>query len=104
MPRPDSLLSGRHMNHTSQYTRRAFTLVELLVVIGIVALLISVLLPALTKARAAANTSACLSNLRQMAQAWNMYLAGNQTRLPEYIWQPGGTNAAETGWHGYWIG
>ncbi|MFW6060904.1 MAG: type II secretion system protein, partial [Phycisphaeraceae bacterium] len=49
-----------------QPTRRAFTLVELLVVISIISLLIAILLPALQAARSAARTVQCKSNLRQM--------------------------------------
>src|SRR3984957_18073636 len=67
----------------SQPRRRnkAFTLVELLVVIGIIAVLVGLLLPALNNARRAAKTIQCEANLRAIGQAMTMYATQNQNYI-----------------------
>lgn len=61
----------------------AFTLIELLVVVAIIALLASLLLPALARAQGSARRSACVSNERQLGLAWMMYLADHADRFPD---------------------
>ncbi len=70
------------MSTSHQRKRPAFSLVELLVVIGIIAVLIALLLPSLGRARYEARRVACMSNLRQIGQAFMMYASENKGAFP----------------------
>jgi prepilin-type N-terminal cleavage/methylation domain-containing protein len=97
---------------TPQKSRSAFTLVELLVVIGIIAVLVAILLPALNRARQQANLIACQSQLRQVGQALGIYVTEHSGYLPygDIRYDPTATtpwlahapapNSAEFSW--YW--
>ncbi len=70
----------------SRRLRRGFTLVELLVVIGIIAVLISILLPSLNRVRKQANTVKCAANIRALLGGMSIYAAENRGAIPGSAW------------------
>src|SRR5688572_28136283 len=90
--RPPRWAEGQDMN---KRTAGGFTLVELLVVIGIIAVLVGILLPALARAREQAKTTQCMSNLRNLGQALVMYANENRGKLPQHSVSP---TSADMNW------
>jgi prepilin-type processing-associated H-X9-DG protein len=82
--------------------RSGFTVTELVIVVGLIAVLAALLFPVLAKVRAASHQAVCLSRLKQMGTAWTMYVAEHGGRVPEYVWQT--PAAPDVAYAGYWFG
>ncbi|HKI68780.1 MAG TPA: prepilin-type N-terminal cleavage/methylation domain-containing protein [Verrucomicrobiae bacterium] len=97
---------SRNHNHSDNSKRRlrAFTLIELLVVIAIIAILAAMLLPALAKAKEKAKRAACMSNLKQLGLAIQMYGNDNHNKVMDLRYPPAwnfGPYPKSAG-HGFW--
>src|SRR5579871_5949940 len=77
---------GRHCQVEKSMRRRAFTVIELIVVIGIMVCLMTILMPVLVRARENGRRVQCLSNLKALTTAWIAYAADNDQRLCTAGW------------------
>ncbi|MFH1716745.1 MAG: prepilin-type N-terminal cleavage/methylation domain-containing protein [Planctomycetota bacterium] len=99
-------------NHRLPNHQRGFTLIELLVVIAIIAVLVAILMPALSRAREQGRRAVCLNYLKSLTLAWSMYADENDDRLVngEAYWAPAAAPSAPVPTSGphkgeqYWVG
>jgi prepilin-type processing-associated H-X9-DG protein/prepilin-type N-terminal cleavage/methylation domain-containing protein len=83
---------------TSLQKRGGFTLIELLIVVATIAILVGILLPAMSRARQIGRATACLSNLHSLGQAVAMYADGHDGRLPSVGLAHGGSVDESSAW------
>jgi prepilin-type N-terminal cleavage/methylation domain-containing protein/prepilin-type processing-associated H-X9-DG protein len=94
----EAIIRSQPLRDSKPESRSGFTLIELLVVIAIIAILAAMLLPSLGKAKTKAQGIQCLSNLRQLGLAWNMYADDYASRLPPNRGADDQANAWVRGW------